>query len=95
MWLTPAGHEVELGRLLDELDTKLALLLLEDDLLVEVDVLVEVEEGCSMEALLLEDSLLNDEATLLDGMQPTTSNDVTTATSKIFFLIIKKLFDLF
>ena len=94
MWSTPAGHEVELGRLLDELDIELGLLLLEDDLLVEVDVLVEVEEGCSMEAL-LEDSLLNDEAALLDGMQPTTSNDVTTATSKIFFLIIKKLFDLF
>ncbi len=95
MWSTPAGHEVELGRLLDELDTELGLLLLEDDLLVEVDVLVDVEDGTSDEELLEEELLSKDDVALLDGMQPTTSNDVTTATSKIFFLIIKKLFDLF
>lgn len=95
MWSTPAGHEVELGRLLDELDTELGLLLLEDDLLVEVDVLVDVEDGTSNEELLEEELLSKEDVALLAGMQPTTSNDMATGTSNIFFLIIKQLLDLF
>ena len=95
MYCLSDGQELEL--LLDELDKELMLLLLEDDLLEDVDVLllVDVEDGTSDEELLEEELLPKDDVALLAGMQPTTSNDIATGTSNIFFLIIKQLLDLF
>ena len=98
MYCLSDGQELEL--LLDELDKELMLLLLEDDkelLLEEADVLVlvDVEDGVSVKESLLEKWLLKVEVALLDGMQPTTSNDMATGTSNIFFLIAKQLLDLF
>ena len=88
MYCLPAGQEKELDELL--LEDELALLLEEVDVLV----LVDVEDDASNEDL-LEELLLKDDVAVLAGMQPTTSNETTTETSNIFFLIIKQLFDLF
>ena len=56
---------------------------------------MDVEDGTSDEELLEEELLPKDDVALLAGMQPTTSNDMATGTSNIFFLIIKQLLDLF
>ena len=63
--------------------------------LVDVFVLADVEDDTSDEELFEEEPLSKDDVALLAGIQPTTSIDTTTDTNNIFFLIIKKLFDLF
>ena len=92
MYCLSDGQELELEELLLEDETTLLLkdeltLLLEE---VDVLVLVDVEDDSTIEEL-----LSKEETALLDGMQPTTSNNTARGTSNIFFLIIKQLFDLF
>ena len=87
MYCLSDDQELELEELLLEQE-----LLLEDNVLEEVDVLVlvDVEDDSTIEEL-----LSKEETALLDGMQPTTSNNTARGTSNIFFLIIKQLFVLF
>lgn len=84
------GQELVLEELLlEELDIELELLVL-----LKVDVLEElVDDSLLVEPLLeVEEELSKEVTALLDGMQPTTSNNVAIGTSNnFFFLIIKQL----
>ena len=72
--------------LLEELDIELELL----ELLEVVDVLEELLDDSLLVELLLEveEELSKEVTALLDGMQPTTSNNVAIGTSNNFFFLI-------